>query len=64
MDEDRIEGTARDLSGKMNEAAGQAQDAYGRTVDEVKEFTQAQPFMALLFAMGVGILIGFALARS
>jgi uncharacterized protein YjbJ (UPF0337 family) len=82
MDENRIEGAAHNVGGKLqdaaggltgdattqmrgkiNQAGGQAQKAYGHAVDEVKDFTHEQPFMALLVAMGVGVILGFVLGR-
>ena len=49
--------------GKVNQAAGQAQDAYGQAMDEVRSFASDQPVVALLSAMGVGVLLGFMLGR-
>ena len=82
MDENQLEGAARDLGGKMqdavgglagdsalqgrgkvNQAAGQAQSAYGQLMDEVTEFAQEQPVTALLVALGVGAAFGFFLGR-
>jgi uncharacterized protein YjbJ (UPF0337 family) len=83
MDENRIEGTARIIGGrvedavggltgdaatqargKVNQAAGQAQQAYGAAIDDIKDFTTAQPLTALLTAMGVGVVLGFILGRN
>lgn len=83
VDENRVEGFARDVGGKLqdaaggltgdastqirgkvNQAAGQAQDMYGQVVDEVRTFTSDQPFGALLAAMGLGVVVGFLLARK
>jgi uncharacterized protein YjbJ (UPF0337 family) len=82
MDENRIEGTARDFGGKVqdavggltgdaatqargkvNQAFGQAQSAYGSAVDNAKDFATEQPITALLTAMGLGVIIGFVLGR-
>jgi uncharacterized protein YjbJ (UPF0337 family) len=82
MDEDRIEGAARNFGGKIedavgavtgdkttqargqaNRAAGAAQEAYGQAVDGVRDFASEQPFMAILSAMGIGIVIGILLGR-
>jgi uncharacterized protein YjbJ (UPF0337 family) len=82
MDEDRIEGAARNFGGKVedavgavtgdkatqargqaNRAAGAAQEAYGQAVDGVRDFASEQPFMAILSAMGIGIVIGILLGR-
>jgi uncharacterized protein YjbJ (UPF0337 family) len=83
MDENRFEGAARDIGGKvqdavggltgdaatqargkMNQAAGQAQQMYGAALDELRDATTAQPVTALLAAAGIGVLIGFLLARN
>jgi uncharacterized protein YjbJ (UPF0337 family) len=83
MDENRFEGMARDVGGKVqdavsgltgdastqargkiNQAAGQAQRAYGEAVDEVRSYASAQPLTALLAAMGLGVVVGFILGRS
>ncbi len=83
MDENRVEGTARNfggtvqeavgrlagdengqLRGKVNQVRGQAQKAYGETVDDVREYTAAQPFVALFTAMGLGVVLGFLLGRQ
>jgi uncharacterized protein YjbJ (UPF0337 family) len=50
--------------GKVNQAAGQAQQMYGAAVDDLKEFTVAQPMTALLTAMGIGVVLGFILGRN
>jgi uncharacterized protein YjbJ (UPF0337 family) len=82
MDTNKFEGSARDIGGKLqdaaggltgdaatqargkvNQAAGQAQRAYGQAVDEVKEYAAEQPVMALLMAMGFGVLLGVFLTR-
>jgi uncharacterized protein YjbJ (UPF0337 family) len=82
MDEHRVEGAARNLGGKiqdavgavtgdaatqargqMNRAAGAAQNAYGQTVDEMRDFTTEQPITALLSALGFGVIIGLLLGR-
>ena len=82
MDENRIEGTAKDVGGKLqdavggltgdssvqargkaNQAAGQAQNAYGQMVDEVTSFAKDQPVTALLSAAGVGLVLGYLLRR-
>ncbi len=54
---------ATQMRGKINEAAGHAQQVYGDAVDEVREFATAQPITALLTAMGVGVVLGFVLGR-
>jgi uncharacterized protein YjbJ (UPF0337 family) len=55
--------TATQVRGKFNQAAGQAQQAYGDTLDEVTEFTKDQPLVALVTAMGVGVILGFFMGR-
>jgi uncharacterized protein YjbJ (UPF0337 family) len=83
MDENRFEGAARNIGGKIqdaaggltgdaatqargkvNQAAGQAQQIYGETIDDLKNFTAAQPMTALLTAMGVGVVLGYILGRN
>jgi len=49
--------------GKVNQAAGEAQQIYGDTVDRVKDFAVEQPGKALAAALGLGVLIGFTLGR-
>jgi len=82
VDENRIEGAARNFGGKIqdavgaitgdadtqargqtNRAAGAAQNVYGQAVDGVKDFASDQPLLALLSAMGIGVIIGILLAR-
>ena len=55
--------TATEARGKVNQAAGEAQNMYGQVVDEVRDFTSDQPFGALVAAMGLGIVVGFLIAR-
>jgi uncharacterized protein YjbJ (UPF0337 family) len=83
MDENRVEGAARNLGGKvqdavgavtgdaatqmrgqMNRATGAAQNAYGQTVDGVRDFTTDQPLIALVSALGIGVIIGLLLGRD
>ncbi len=82
MDENRLEGLARNVGGrvqdavggltgdaniqargKANQMAGQAQDAYGQMLDEVRDFTTEQPLAALLSALGIGVVLGMLFAR-
>ncbi len=49
--------------GRLNEAAGSAQDAYGLAMDEVRGFVAEQPMMAMLAALGAGLVMGFVIAR-
>ena len=88
MDEDRIEGTARNLGGKaeeafgkvtrdarkqtdgrVNQAAGAAQDLYGQAADAARETAttferslrhtiETQPYFSALVALGIGWLLG------
>jgi uncharacterized protein YjbJ (UPF0337 family) len=83
MDENRVEGAARNFGGKlqdavgavtgdaatqargqMNRAAGAAQNAYGQTMDGVREFASEQPITAVLSALGIGIIVGLLLGRN
>lgn len=54
---------ATQAKGKANEAAGSAQDMYGRAVDEVGSLVSEQPMMAMFAALGVGMILGFLVAR-
>jgi uncharacterized protein YjbJ (UPF0337 family) len=73
MDSDRITGTAKEYAGKVQstagdalgdaktqadgyyqQAAGQAQQAVGQANDYLRD----QPLVAVLVALGLGILIG------
>jgi uncharacterized protein YjbJ (UPF0337 family) len=88
MDENRISGTARDMSGKIeegvgrvtgdaqtqikgkiNQAAGAAQDLYGQTADAaldkaktldgwLRRTMETQPYTMALVAIGIGWLLG------
>ena len=83
MDENRIEGAARNFGGKIqdavgavtgdkdtqargqaNRAVGAAQNAYGQAVDGVRDFASDQPLLALVSAMGIGVLIGLLFNRT
>jgi uncharacterized protein YjbJ (UPF0337 family) len=82
MDENRVEGAARNVGGeledavgrltgdastqargKVDQAAGQAQNAYGQLADGVRDFTSDQPLVALIAAVGIGAILGFIIAR-
>jgi len=82
VDADRIEATARNiggkvqeaagyimgdaatqLRGKVNAAAGSAQDTYGQTADQVKAFASEQPIAALFAAMTFGVVLGLIIGR-
>ena len=82
MDENRIEGAARDVGGKLqdaaggltgdtstqvrgkiDQAAGQVQDTYGKVVDQLQDLTHDQPLTVLLSALGLGLLFGYLLGR-
>jgi len=54
---------ATQLRGKANQAAGQAQNLYGQAIDGVSGFAREEPLTALLTALGVGVLLGFVIAR-
>ena len=54
---------ATQARGKVNQAAGLAQDTYGEALDEVEHFVSDRPFMALLAGIGVGFLLGILVAR-
>jgi len=88
MDEDRISGTARNLSGKVEEgvgrttgdvktqlqgkldqAAGAAQDLYGQAADAARDTAatfdkwlrttiETQPYTTAIVALGIGWLFG------
>jgi uncharacterized protein YjbJ (UPF0337 family) len=88
MDEDRISGTARNLSGKVEEgvgrttgdvktqlqgkldqAAGAAQDLYGQAADAARDTAvsfdkwlrttiETQPYTTAIVALGIGWLLG------
>jgi uncharacterized protein YjbJ (UPF0337 family) len=55
--------TATQVRGKINQAAGQAQQVYGDALDEVTDFTKEQPLVALVTAMGMGVILGFIMGR-
>jgi len=59
-----ILGTPEDqVAGRIKQAAGQAQRAYGAAVDEVADYVQNQPLTALLIAGGIGFLLGALIVR-
>jgi uncharacterized protein YjbJ (UPF0337 family) len=88
MDENRLEGTVRNVGGKvqegvgratgdtkskvegvMNQAAGSAQDLYGKAADVVRQNAtpleawlrnkiETQPYTTVIAALGIGWLIG------
>lgn len=83
VDENKVEGFARSVGGKLQDAAGgltgdvstqargkakqaagRAQSAYGEVIDEVRGFAADRPFGALLAALGLGVVVGFLLARD
>jgi uncharacterized protein YjbJ (UPF0337 family) len=47
--------------GKVNQIAGEAQQVYGDSIERIKDFTVEQPGKALAAALGIGVLVGFAL---
>lgn len=88
MDEDRLEGTVRNIGGrvqegfgqatgdagtqakgKLNQAAGSAQDVYGQAKDAARDTVtsadqwlrrtiETQPYTAAIAALGIGWLLG------
>jgi uncharacterized protein YjbJ (UPF0337 family) len=50
--------------GQVNRVAGAAQNAYGQTIDGVRDFASDQPVVAILSAMGIGVIIGLLLNRN
>ena len=65
--QDAVGGLTGDAStqvrGKVNQAAGHAQRAYGQAVDEARDFTTENPAVALLTTFGLGIALGLIIAR-
>jgi len=55
--------TQAQVSGKVREAAGQAQTMYGDVVEEVKTYAAGNLVNALLGAMGLGVILGIIIAR-
>jgi uncharacterized protein YjbJ (UPF0337 family) len=51
------------VRGKVNQAAGQAQEAYGRVLDDLRDFAVEEPITALVSALGVGVVLGYLLGR-
>ena len=49
--------------GTANQRADEAQSMWGQVVDEVRDFTADQPFVALLSAVGLGAVVGFLTTR-
>jgi uncharacterized protein YjbJ (UPF0337 family) len=82
MDENRLYGTARNvggkvgratgdvkthIQGKLDQAAGAAQDLYGQTTDaardtaanlELRTTIETQPYTTAIVALGIGWLLG------
>jgi len=54
---------ATQVRGKINQAAGQAQQTYGQALDEVRNFALEQPLTALATALCVGVVIGLSFGR-
>lgn len=65
--QDAVGGLSGDTSGqargKVNQVAGGAQNAYGKTVDQLQELTHDRPLVVMLSMLGAGLLFGFALGR-
>jgi uncharacterized protein YjbJ (UPF0337 family) len=55
--------TSTQVRGKLNQAAGSAQNVYGQVADEVKDSATDQPVVALVAAVSVGVILGFFLDR-
>ncbi len=55
--------TKTQMSGKMRQAAGQAQSMCGDAVEEVKAYAAENPMNALLGAVGLGVILGIVIAR-
>lgn len=49
---------ALQAEGKVRQLAGKAQATYGDSVDQIAETTRNNPIGALLFALGVGFVLG------
>ncbi|WP_180982568.1 hypothetical protein [Methylocella silvestris] len=60
---DFADDTLRQAHGTVDKGLDQVEKAYGTAVSEARSFTSNQPMMALAAAMGVGLILGFALAR-
>ncbi len=52
---------AMQARGKVSQVAGEAQQVYGDSIERIKDFTVDQPGKALAAALGLGVIIGFAL---
>ena len=59
------------LSGKLDQVKGKAQDAYGQgqeklqnAVSDIVAYTKSNPWMALGAALGTGLLVGHISGRS
>jgi uncharacterized protein YjbJ (UPF0337 family) len=59
------------MKGKLNEAAGAVQNAYGKAADavmdasdQVQAFARQRPLAAVGAGIGVGLILGFALAQA
>jgi hypothetical protein len=46
-----------------NQVAGRAQNSYGKAIDGMKDFAIEAPITAMLSALGVGLVLGWALRR-
>jgi len=54
---------ATQVRGKINQAKGQAQRAYGQAADEARNFTAENPMIALATTLGLGVVLGLLIAR-
>ena len=55
--------TATQARGKVNQATGQAQQAYGDVLETVRDLAADQPLVAVAAAAGVGFVLGAIFAR-
>ena len=60
-----------EASGKLDQAKGKLQDAYGQgqekvqgVLEEIADYAKASPWMALGAALGTGLLLGHVSGRS
>ena len=65
--QDTISGLTGDATtqarGKADEAVGQLQDGYGQVLDYVERVASSRPLLAVGVGVGVGFVLGVAVAR-
>lgn len=49
--------------GKIDQAAGQAQDAYGEILDHVERVASSRPLITVAVAAAAGFVLGIVVAR-